>query len=48
MENNNIYTMSEKVDIMLLVFGECTQNSTEAAILYAQRYPDRRYIFKVF
>ena len=47
MENNNIYTMSEKVD-MLLVFGECRQNSTEAAILYAQRYPDRRYIFKVF
>lgn len=42
MENNNIYTSSEKVD-MLLVFGECRQISTNAARLYAQRYPDRHH-----
>lgn len=42
MENNNIYTRSEKID-MLLIFGECRQNSTDAARLYAERYPNRRH-----
>lgn len=39
MEN---YSRSEKVD-MLLVFGECRQNSSNAATVYAERYPDRRH-----
>lgn len=39
MEN---YSRSEKID-MLLVFGECRQNSTAAAQLYAERYPERRH-----
>lgn len=39
MEN---YTRSEKID-MLLVFGECRQNSTDAARLYAERFPGRRH-----
>lgn len=37
-----MYTQSEKVD-MLLIFGECQENSRNAAELYAQRYPNRHH-----
>lgn len=36
------FTNEEMVD-MLLLYGECHQNATRAAQLYAQRYPNRRH-----
>lgn len=37
----NNFSRNEKVD-MLLIYGECHKNSTAAAGLYQQRYPNRR------
>ena len=36
------YSQSEKVNA-LLTYGECRQNSYEAARLYADRFPERRH-----
>lgn len=36
------FTRSEKID-MILIFGECRQNATHAAHVYAARYPNRRH-----
>jgi hypothetical protein len=36
------YTRDEKID-MLLIYGEARKNSTEAARIYALRYPNRRH-----
>lgn len=36
-----MYTNDEKTD-MILIFGECRRNASEAARLYSQRYPNRR------
>lgn len=36
------YENQELVD-MLLIFGECHKNQRQAAVLYAERFPDRRH-----
>lgn len=36
------YTQTEKVD-MLLIYGECRKNATNAAALYQRRFPDRQH-----
>ena len=35
-----MYPFEEQVD-MILIYGECQQNSVQARILYSERYPDR-------
>jgi hypothetical protein len=36
------YNNDEKTD-MILIYGECGKNATDAADLYAERFPDRIY-----
>lgn len=36
------YTQNEKVD-MLLIYGEYRKNSAQAALLYADRFPERNH-----
>lgn len=36
------YGNQELID-MLLIFGECRKNQRRAAVLYAERFPDRRH-----
>lgn len=36
------YTNEELTD-MLLIYGECHKNQRRAAVLYAERFPDRRH-----
>ena len=35
-----MYPFEEQVD-MILIYGECQQNSVQARILYSERYPNR-------
>jgi hypothetical protein len=38
----DFYNNDEKTD-MILIYGECGKNATDAADLYAERFPDRIY-----
>ncbi|RZB39459.1 hypothetical protein BDFB_013847 [Asbolus verrucosus] len=36
-----MYSSDEKTD-MILIYGECLKNASRAALLYAERFPNRR------
>jgi len=36
-----MYPVEEQVD-MILIYGECQQNSVRAKILYSERYPNNK------